>query len=159
MQVINEAFGVDPDSAEDQAAYSIKPASLLQLLDVLTKTKSKTASAAAAPAAAATPVAAASSGTTPSEKAKAEQLKTKGNMLMGKKDYDAAIVEYTAAIALDPNPVFYSNRAAAWGGLGKHEEAAEDAERAIELDPKFAKGFSRLGYVDFDDEILFLGPR
>lgn len=64
---------------------------------------------------------------------------------MSQKKYDDAILEYTAAIALCPSPVYYSNRAAAHGALSNHEQAAEDAERAIELDPKFAKGYSRLG--------------
>lgn len=64
---------------------------------------------------------------------------------MSQKLYDSAIEQYTEAIALDPNPVFYSNRAAAWGGLGKHEKAVEDAERALGIDPKFSKAYSRLG--------------
>lgn len=64
---------------------------------------------------------------------------------MSQKKYDEAIQQYTEAIKLNPNPVFYSNRAAAYGALNKHEQAAEDAERAIDLDPKFAKGYSRLG--------------
>lgn len=139
--MISSAFGVDPDSAEDQAAYSIKPASLLTLLDVLAKTKSKSS---AGPSASAAP---APSGPTEDDKTKAEALKAKGNSLMSQKKYGDAIQQYTEAIALNPNPVYYSNRAAAHGALNDHEKAAEDAERAIDLDPKFAKGYSRLGYV------------
>jgi small glutamine-rich tetratricopeptide repeat-containing protein alpha len=71
----------------------------------------------------------------------------KGNALMSQKLYDSAIEQYTEAIKLDANPVYYSNRAAAWGGLGEHGKAVEDAEKAIELDPKFSKAYSRLGYV------------
>jgi small glutamine-rich tetratricopeptide repeat-containing protein alpha len=66
---------------------------------------------------------------------------------MSQKLYDSAIEQYTEAIKLDSNPVYYSNRAAAWGGLGEHAKAVEDAEKAIELDPKFSKAYSRLGYV------------
>lgn len=66
---------------------------------------------------------------------------------MSQKLYDSAIEMYSDAIKLDPTPVYYSNRAAAWGGLGRHDKAVEDAERALELDPKFAKAYSRLGYV------------
>ncbi|KAL1411418.1 Small glutamine-rich tetratricopeptide repeat-containing protein 2 [Vanrija albida] len=146
IQCIAESFGVDPDSTEDQAAYSIKPASLLNLLDVLAKTRSKTTGAAAAPAPAA---AAASSAPSGDDKQKAEALKAEGNALMSKKQHQAAIDKYTEAIKLDPNPVFYSNRAAAWGALGKHEQAAEDAERAIDLDPSFSKGYSRLAHAQF----------
>lgn len=118
----------------------MKPASLLALLDVYTKTKSKAASASpsAAPAAAA-------ASTSSNDTVEADKLKAKGNTLMGQKQYDEAIEQYTAAIKLSPNPVYYSNRAAAFSALGKHEQAAEDAQRAIDLDPNFAKGFSRLG--------------
>lgn len=114
---------------------------------MLAKTRSKTtgAGAASAPAAAAPAAAAASSAASAAEdKKKAEALKAEGNALMSKKQHQAAIDKYTEAIKLDPNPVFYSNRAAAWGALGKHEQAAEDAERAIDLDPNFSKGYSRL---------------
>lgn len=68
---------------------------------------------------------------------------------MSKKDYDGAIAKYTEAIKLDPNPIYYSNRAAALGGQGKHAEAVEDAQRAIDLDPNFARGYSRLGHAEF----------
>lgn len=66
---------------------------------------------------------------------------------MSQKLYDSAIEMYTDAIKLDPTPVYYSNRAAAWGGLNRHDKAVEDAERALELDPKFAKAYSRLGHI------------
>ena len=65
--------------------------------------------------------------------------------MMGQKLYDSAVDQYTRAIKLDRNPVYYSNRAAAWSGLGEHEKAVEDAERALAIDPKFARGYSRLG--------------
>lgn len=106
---------------------------MLSILDVFLKTKAKTT---APPAA---------SGPTADDKAKAESLKAKGNSLMSQKLYESAIEQYTEAIKLEPSPVYYSNRAAAWGGLGKHDKAVEDAERALELDPKFSKAYSRLG--------------
>lgn len=87
------------------------------------------------------------SGPSPADKTKAEGLKAEGNKLMSSKLYDSAIEQYTEAIKLDANPVYYSNRAAAWGGLNQHEKAAEDAQSALDIDPKFAKGYSRLGYV------------
>lgn len=64
---------------------------------------------------------------------------------MSQKLYESAIEKYSEAIKLDANPVYYSNRAAAWGGLGEHDKAVEDAEKAIELDEGFAKAYSRLG--------------
>jgi small glutamine-rich tetratricopeptide repeat-containing protein alpha len=149
-----EAFGIDPESSEDKERYSLAPASLLSILDVFLKTKAKTSTSPSAPSSApssstgpAPTSASAPAATSASDKARAEALKTKGNALMGQKLYDSAIEQYTQAIEVDANPVYFSNRAAAWGALGEHEKAVEDATRAIELDPKFAKGFSRLGWV------------
>lgn len=68
---------------------------------------------------------------------------------MSQKLYDSAITSYTEAISLAPNPVYFSNRAAAWGALGEHGKAADDAQRAIDLDPNFVKGYSRLGHARF----------
>ena len=149
VQCIAEAFEVDPDSESDKAQYSLAPASLLSLVDVFLKTKAKSAPQAGSSAPGPSSAPAPSTGDEPSaaDKAKAEELKTKGNALMGQKMYDSAIEQYTQAIKLDPNPVYYSNRAAAWGGVGEHEKAVEDAERALALDPKFAKAYSRLGQV------------
>jgi len=145
VQCLAESFGVDPDSESDKSTYSLAPASLLSLLDVYLKTKAKSAPAAGSiPAPAAAP-AAAPAKASGDNKAAAEALKMKGNALMSQKLYDSAIEQYTEAIKLDVNPVYYSNRAAAWGGLGEHGKAVEDAEKAIELDPKFSKAYSRLG--------------
>lgn len=93
---------------------------------------------------------AASSKPTPSaaEKSQAEELKLNGNALMTSKDYPGAIAAYTSAIALDPtNPVYYSNRAAAYSSSNNHEGAVKDAEKAIEVDSSFVKAYHRLGSV------------
>lgn len=147
-----EAFGIDPESSEDKERYSLAPASLLSILDVFLKTKAKASTSHSAPSSSTPPApttapAPATTSASDTDKARAEALKTKGNSLMGQKLYDSAIEQYTQAIEVDANPVYFSNRAAAWGALGEHEKAVEDATRAIELDPKFAKGFSRLGWV------------
>ena len=161
VQCIAESFGVDPDSDGDKTHYSIAPATLLSLLDVFVKTRAKsipastsTSTTTASPAAATsstttagTSPATGSGEPTAADKTKAEEFKAKGNTLMSQKLYDSAIEQYTEAIALDANPVYFSNRAAAWGGLGEHEKAVEDAERALAIDPKFAKAYSRLGLV------------
>ncbi|KAA1123414.1 hypothetical protein PGTUg99_021423 [Puccinia graminis f. sp. tritici] len=76
----------------------------------------------------------------------AESLKAAGNQLVSQRDFSAAIAKYTEAIQLDPtNPVYYSNRAQ----LGAHDEAIEDALKALEVDPTFAKAYSRLGHGYF----------
>ena len=69
---------------------------------------------------------------------------------MKKKDYSAAIKHYTAALDLIPlNPIYLSNRAAAYSGMGKHDSAKEDAEMAVAADPKYSKAWSRLGLAKF----------
>ena len=80
------------------------------------------------------------------DKDAAEKCKQKGNAFMTSKQYDKAIEAYTEATKLDPsNPIYYSNRAAAHSSKGDHLTAAIDAEKVIEIDPKFTKGYSRLG--------------
>lgn len=65
---------------------------------------------------------------------------------MSRKRYSEAIAAYTKAIALEgSNHVYYSNRAAAHSSNGDHASAVNDAQKAIELDPSFIKGYSRLG--------------
>ena len=69
---------------------------------------------------------------------------------MAAKDYSAAIESYSSAIQLNPsNPVYYSNRAAAYSQLSKHDLAINDAKKASELDPSFSKAYSRLGHALF----------
>lgn len=75
-------------------------------------------------------------------------MKAQGNAHMSGKKYDEAIESYTKAIALDgTNPVYYSNRAAAYSSVEDHEGAISDAKKAAELDPSFVKAYSRLGCV------------
>jgi small glutamine-rich tetratricopeptide repeat-containing protein alpha len=80
-----------------------------------------------------------------------DQLKSEGNALMAKKDYAAAIQQYTKALEIAPaNPIYLSNRAAAYSASGQHENAAQDAELAAAADPKYSKAWSRLGLARFD---------
>ena len=140
VQCIGEAFGIDPANKEQVDRLSVKPATLQNIFDVFLKTKDKISSTAQ--------VAPTTSSATPSaeDKVAAEKLKQKGNASMSSKQYEKAIDVYTEAIKLDPtSPVYYSNRAAAHSSKGDHLSAAVDAEKAIELDPKFARGYSRLG--------------
>lgn len=69
---------------------------------------------------------------------------------MKKKDYDGAIKHYTAALEVVPlNPIYLSNRAAAYSGQGKHDLAKEDAEMAVAADPNYSKAWSRLGLAKY----------
>ena len=80
--------------------------------------------------------------------AEAENFKSQGNDAMKKKDFQAAINAYTKAINISPlNPVYLSNRAAAYSGANQHLQASTDAELAVAADPKFTKAWSRLGYA------------
>jgi small glutamine-rich tetratricopeptide repeat-containing protein alpha len=140
VQCIGEAFGVDPSNNEQVEGLSIKPATLQSIFDVYLKTRDRMGSQ---------PQASTSSPAEPSQadKENAEKLKQEGNSLMSVKKYDEAIEAYTKAIALHPNnPVYYSNRAAAHSNKNDHLAAVGDAEKAIAVDPKFVKGYHRLGY-------------
>lgn len=65
---------------------------------------------------------------------------------MSAKNFDGAIESYTEAIDFDStNPVYYSNRAAAYSSKGDHLLAIGDAKKAIEADPSYVKAYHRLG--------------
>lgn len=140
---IADTFKVD---ASDKAAMksAIGDQSLLQIYGVYEKLKGKTA---AGPD---TNAAGEKSVPTDAEKAEAESLKSKGNSAMAKKDYPGAIDLYTQALKLVPgNPIFLSNRAAAYSASKDHESARADAEAAVASDPKYTKAWSRLGLARF----------
>ncbi|WFC99892.1 Hsp90 cochaperone [Malassezia yamatoensis] len=80
------------------------------------------------------------------------ELKAQGNASFAQKDYEAAIAHYTNAIAAaeqtgekDGVHVLYSNRSASHAGLKHWDEALKDAEKTIEANPSFAKGYGRKG--------------
>jgi small glutamine-rich tetratricopeptide repeat-containing protein alpha len=69
---------------------------------------------------------------------------------MQRKDYPAAIDAYSKALNLVPlNPIYLSNRAAAYSASGQHAAASTDAEMAVAADPTYTKGWSRLGLARF----------
>jgi small glutamine-rich tetratricopeptide repeat-containing protein alpha len=129
---------------------------LLAIYNVYEKLKGKTTattegSSSAKEARPATPqTPAAGSGASGPNKDEAERLKGLGNEAMKKKDYDSAVKHYTAALEVVPlNPIYLSNRAAAYSGQGKHELAKEDAEMAVAADPNYSKAWSRLGLAKY----------
>lgn len=76
----------------------------------------------------------------------ASQLKDEGNVAFGEEKWDEAIALFTQAIEIDPdNEIFYSNRSAAYMKVDSISKALHDAEKAIELNPNFVKGYNRLG--------------
>uniref|UniRef100_A0A7S1G9V5 Hsp70-Hsp90 organising protein n=1 Tax=Bicosoecida sp. CB-2014 TaxID=1486930 RepID=A0A7S1G9V5_9STRA len=77
---------------------------------------------------------------------KAAEFKAKGNAFLGEGKFAEAAEAYTEAIALDgSNHVFYSNRSAAYLSMGDAEKALADADKCIEVNPSFAKGYGRKG--------------
>jgi small glutamine-rich tetratricopeptide repeat-containing protein alpha len=140
---IAEAFKVDQN---DTAAISEAkgPQSLLSVFSVYEKLKGKGSDTAAPPPAAAKPAE-----PTPINP-EAEKLKSAGNAAMQQKDYKTAIAKYTEAIKYAPtNPIYLSNRAAAYSASGDHASAVKDAELAVAADPKYTKAWSRLGLARF----------
>lgn len=163
MQCIGEAFGVNPSDATQRERLSIKPATLPTIFDVYVKTRDKIGAGASSSSASTTtstpppPPAAKATAATLEDKQAAEALKASGNAKMSARAYAEAIEEYTKAIELDGrNPVYFSNRAAAYSSIENHDGAIADAEKAIELDPNFFKAYSRLGYVVFTIVEAFL---
>lgn len=78
----------------------------------------------------------------------ANALKDEGNTYFKKTDYHKAIEKYTAAIKKDPkNKVLYSNRSACYHKLEHTQKGIADAQKSVELDPFYAKGYYRLGIL------------
>lgn len=151
---IADCFHVDP---ADQTAMkdALGGQNLLSIYGVYEKLKGKSGPSAAAAGAAAGAAASATSGVDPSATSGAptpesEKLKGQGNVAMQKKDYQAAVDNYTKALEICPlNAIYLSNRAAAYSALQQHEFAKNDAELATATDPKYTKAWSRLGLALF----------
>ena len=62
--------------------------------------------------------------------------------------YKAALIHYGYAMAIDPKDhTLYSNQALVWYNMLDFGKALESAEKCIELNPNFAKGYFRKGKV------------
>lgn len=76
----------------------------------------------------------------------AADYKAKGNAAFKSANYKDAITWYTKALELDKTEeTLYSNRAAAYSSIGDHKAALADADKTIELKPKWVKGYFRKG--------------
>ncbi|PCH33321.1 TPR-like protein [Wolfiporia cocos MD-104 SS10] len=146
IQCIGEAFEVDPSDEAQRTRLSVQPATLPSIFDVFLKTREKVASPSSDAASTSASTSAPTVNPSAADKEYAEKAKASGNSYMSSKQYDSAIEAYTRAITLDPtNPVYYSNRAAAYSSKNAHNEAVLDAEKAIEVDSSFVKAYHRLG--------------
>ncbi|EMS56336.1 Heat shock protein STI [Triticum urartu] len=80
----------------------------------------------------------------------ADEEREKGNEMFKQQKYPEAIKHYNEAIRRNPKDArVYSNRAACYTKLGAMPEGLKDAEKCIELDPTFTKGYTRKGAVQF----------
>ncbi|CEP10317.1 hypothetical protein [Parasitella parasitica] len=149
MQCIGEAFGVDVADEAQKELYSTKPANLLSIFDVYLNTKKSTKSPASASAASTAPKVESKflfASISEEDKQAAEQKKAEGNRKVAERNYPEAIKLYTEAISLNGNnAVYYANRAAAYSQQGDHQKAVDDAEKAIQVDSKYSKAYSRMG--------------
>ena len=154
---IAECFHVDPN---DQAAMkdALGGQNLLSIYSVYEKLKGKSTASTqgsssaqeARPSTPSVPQAQDSEAAKGGPTEESEKLKGQGNAAMQKKDYPTAIDFYTKALEISPlNPIYLSNRAAAYSASQKHELAKNDAELATVADPKYTKAWSRLGLSRF----------
>jgi len=78
--------------------------------------------------------------------------KSEGDAAFKSSDFQSAITNYTNALAYD-NPalthLLYSNRSAAYLALNERGKALKDGKKCTETNPKFSKGFSRVGAAEF----------
>lgn len=80
----------------------------------------------------------------------AAEEREKGNEFFKQQKYPEAVKHYTESLKRNPNdPKAYSNRAACYTKLGALPEGLKDAEKCIELDPTFSKGYTRKGAIQF----------
>lgn len=83
---------------------------------------------------------------TEAQKQDANVLKDEGNKFFTQGAYKEAIEKFTAAIELDgTNHIFFSNRSGSYLGSGDFASAQADARECIRINPKWSKGYSRLG--------------
>jgi len=77
--------------------------------------------------------------------ARVDFKKGEGNAAFKDGQYQQAAVHYTEALSLDDKQhAIYSNRAACFLKLGRYQQAKDDADACIRLEPAFPKGHFRL---------------
>lgn len=159
-QCIADSFHVDP-SDKKAMQEAVGGQSLINIYGVYEKLKGKSSASTAAGASSAaegrpdTPTTPAGgpgtgAGGAAPPNPEAEAFKSQGNSAMQAKDYDNAVEYYSKALNISPlNPIYLSNRAAAYSASQRHSEASADAEMAVAADPKYTKAWSRLGLARF----------
>jgi len=76
----------------------------------------------------------------------ADGYKEKGNAEYKNGNYEKAIEFYTYATEMDPkNRVYYTNRSMCYAAMKKWDKSLRDAQKSIECDKNWEKGFYRKG--------------
>lgn len=84
-----------------------------------------------------------------------EEYKAMGNEMHKQKNYQEAVKCYSNAIRKDSsNHVYFANRAASFMELEMGQQALNDCNEAIRIDPSYIKGYSRKGSA-----LMLLGRR
>ncbi|MQL85986.1 hypothetical protein Taro_018521 [Colocasia esculenta] len=84
--------------------------------------------------------------TSSSDLERAEEIKFRANEAFKAHRFSQAIELYSQAIELNGlNAVYWANRAFAHTKLEEYGSAVQDATKAIEIDPKYSKGYYRRG--------------
>ena len=74
------------------------------------------------------------------------EYKNKGNALFQAGKFEESIEMFSSAIEVNhTNHVLYSNRSGAYASLENYHQALEDAEKCVELNPSWSKGYVRKG--------------
>jgi tetratricopeptide (TPR) repeat protein len=75
-----------------------------------------------------------------------DEIKTRAKGSLSTKNYPEAVALYSKAIELRPDDaILFANRSMCQLGMSKSHEALCDAEKAIELDSTYVKGYYRRG--------------
>ena len=89
-------------------------------------------------------------GSVPHDSTTAEALRKSANDAYAAGNYDEALRQYSASALHEPrNPTTWSNRSATLLQLDQAEDAYDDAERCLWLDPSFGKGYLRRGAAEW----------
>ena len=147
---IADAFKIDPADKSAVASALGPGQNLLSIYNVYEKLKKPTESEQQKSAQDAAGASSSAAGAGEEKSPESESLKQQGNVAMQAKDYNKAIDLYGQAISISPtNPIYLSNRAAAYSATKQHDLARNDAEMAVASDPKYTKAWSRLGLARF----------
>lgn len=84
------------------------------------------------------------------EHEQANLFKAEGNKAFSVRNYEEAIESFTKAINCNPyDHTFYTNRAVCYYNLKKYAESLEDANRSLNIQPSWIKGYWRKGLAEF----------